>query len=206
LSASRSSRRRIAEASRLQESSDGTEDGEHANTSLGSSAGELGGGGLGAGGSSSSGGSGVGGGSSVLGWVRNNRGRHARLSGSGCGHAGDDRGVGGRLDSGGGGLDNGGGGVLALLVDDGGGLGDDVGLGSDSEAGGLGADSGQASNNRGGGCVSGRGGSRRVSVVGGGGLVGRRVAVSVSVGRDGKAGDDGERAHVDCLGGWWGWY
>jgi hypothetical protein len=50
----------------------------------------------------------------------------------------------------GGRADNVAGGVLAVIVDNGGGLGDDVGLGADGEGGSLGADSRQSLVNLGG--------------------------------------------------------
>lgn len=103
-------------ASRLQESSDGTDDGHEANTSLGSSTGELRGGGLGGAGLDTSGVSS----GSVLGWVRNDRGLAAVDRGS----------VVGGLDWGRGGVDLIGGGVLAVLINNGGAGGDGVGLGA----------------------------------------------------------------------------
>jgi len=134
-SAERALRPKITEVSCLQESGDGTDDGEHGSASLGSSAGELGRSRLGGGGSA--GGNGVGRSSSVLGGVD---GHNWGRSGSGAGLDGNSNaglsGSGGRLD-----WDSGG--VLAVVVNDGGRLGDGVGLGADLEGGGLRADGGK---------------------------------------------------------------
>lgn len=210
---------RITAANCLQESSDGTDNGEHSSASLGSSAGELGWRRLGAGGGT--GGDGIGGGSSVLGWVRNNRlGGVDR--GNNWGAAGLDGSRAG-LDGGRGGLDWDGGGVLAVIVNDGGALGDGVGLGADLEGGGLGADGGETLDGGGGvrwvlgslgahwvrRVTDGRAGGVGRVLRGLGGLVGgrghgggvvRRVAIGVGVGSGGEASDDGEGAHVDCWG------
>lgn len=208
---------RITGVCRLQESSDGTDNGEHSSASLGSSAGELGWGGLGAGRATSRDGVGD---SSVLGGVDGDRGLGANNRGSRDG-AGLDRSRAG-LDWGGGRLDWVGGGVLAVVVDDGGALGDSVGLGADLEGGWLRADSGESLHS--GGVVAGvlRGlgadgvawvlrslGADRVAGVLGslGGLVGwgsNRGGVvcwvSISVDSGGEASDDGEGAHIDCWG------
>jgi len=179
----------------LQESSDGTNDSQHGSTSLGGSAGELGRSRLGGGGSSSA--SGVGWDSGVLGWVRNDRRSNA-----------------GGLDGGGGWLDWVAGGVLAVVVNDGGGLGDGVGLGADGQGGGLRADGGESLDGGGGvaGVVGSWGGASSVvsSGAGAGGVVtsgGRSnrggvlgwVAVGQGVDSSGKA-DDSEGTHLDCWG------
>jgi len=202
-------------ASRLQESSNGTDDGHEANTSLGSSAGELRGDRLGGAGLDTSG---VRGGS-VLGWVRNDRGSAAVGRGSV---------VAGGLDWGRSGLDLIGGGVLAVIIDESGAGLDGVGLVAVGDGGWLGADGGQASNDLGGGV--GRGlwvagvlrslGALRVGwVLGGlgalwvgwvlrslGGLVGwgsntggvvGGVAVRIGVGSGGEASNDSEGAHLE---------
>jgi hypothetical protein len=212
--AERTLRPKITEASRLQEVSEtSANDGEHGSAGLSSSAGELGSAGLG--GAGSSGSNGVGGDSSVLGGVDgNNRGR----SWDGAGLDGNSR---AGLSWDGSGLDWDSGGVLAVVVDEGGRGLDSVGLGADGEGGGLSADGGQTLD--GGGGVAGvvdslgadgvasRGGDwvRSVSSRGGGsvdgssaaGLVDSRVsAVGVGVGRGSEASEDGEGAHVDCLG------
>jgi len=198
--------------SRLQESSDGTEDGEHGSASLGSSASELGSSRLGAAGCT--GGNGVGRGSSVLGWVRNNGG----------GHWGSDRGAGTLDGSSGAGLsrsrsrldDGHGGGGDTVRDDEGGRRLDSVGGTSVGNGGGLRADGGQAGDDLGGvlsrrgACrVGSRGGDSWVSSSRGGdravdgsrgalGGVVCRVAVGVGVGGGSKASDDSEGAHVDC--------
>jgi hypothetical protein len=135
---------RTTRAMCLQESRDRTDDSNHGCAGGGGSAGELGSSRLCAGGSTGS--SRVGGRSSVLGWVGN------------AGRGADTRGVDGDTDSvaglngsngawsnrGRGGLDNVRGGVLAVVVNNGGGLGDNVGLAADGEGGGLGADGAQS--------------------------------------------------------------
>jgi hypothetical protein len=207
----RALRLKVTQGSRLQEVSEtSASNGEESSTGLSSSAGELGWRRLGAGGSSGS--NGVGGDGSVLGWVGNNRGR----SGDGAGLDGN---TGAGLARDGSGLDGHSGGVLAVVIDDGGAAGDGVGLGADLEGGGLSADGAQTLD--GGGGVAGvldsgagrvgSGGGSWVSVVsswGGGsvdgsgaGLVDSRVsAIGVGVGGGSKASEDGEGAHVDCLG------
>lgn len=201
---------------RLQESSNRTDNGEHSSASLGSSAGELGDGWLGSGGAASANGRSWG--SSVLGWVNGNNGSASRRSVDSWGSAGllgRDRGGSGALTRDRGGLDGHSGGVLAVVVDDGGALGDGVGLGADSKSGGSRADGGQTLDG-GGGVARGS----RASTVGGSrgdwvssrsgstvnrgsnnGGVGGWVAVGHGVGSSGEAGDDSEGAHVDCLGG-----
>lgn len=173
----------------LQESSDGANDGEHGRTSLGSSASELGGRRLGAGGNTS--GDRVSRGSSVLGWVGNNRRLGADDRGNDRGAAGLDGSRAG-LNGGGGGLDWDSGGVLAVVVDDGGALGDSVGLGANLEGGGLSTDGGEALD--GGGGVRGVLGSLRAHWVGritdrGAGGVGRILrGLGALIGRRGHGG------------------
>lgn len=191
----------ISRASRLQESSDGTDDGHEGSASLGSSAGELRRSRLGGSwGSSWGSSSGRRSRSSAVGGVGDNDWGSAGLVGD----------SGGRLDGRWGGGDSGvGGGVDAVLVNNGGALGDSVGLGANAEGGGA-ADGGETGDN--GGLVDGSGAHDRDGVtswggdswVGGGshgGGVDGRVAVGGSVG-GGSEADDSEGAHVDC----WGYY
>jgi hypothetical protein len=163
---------------------------------------------------------------SSSGWVTRSSGVGGWVDGRGRGANGVDRcgrgadGVHGRaLDRGGGRLDEVRGGVSALVVDEGGALGDGVGLGADAQSGGS-ADGGKTLDSGGGvvagsrrrgtvdgvsdgrasGVVRSRGGGSRVR--GGGRGAVDLGGVGVRVGRGSKAGDDSERAHVDCLGGW----
>jgi hypothetical protein len=199
----------------LQESGNGTDNGEHSSASLGSSAGELGNNGLGAAGGSSA--SGVSWDSCVLGWVRNNRGGAADSWDNGNGSAG--------LSWNGSGLDWDSGGVFAVIVNEGGALGHGVGLGANRDGGWAIADRGETLD--GGGGVAGgsrhgisRSGGDWVGSIGwlGGDGVGRSlgglvaggsyrggvlsgISIRIGVGSGGKASDDGEGTHLDC----WVW-
>ncbi|KAH9869184.1 hypothetical protein IAQ61_006389 [Plenodomus lingam] len=190
-------------ASRLQESSDGTDNGQETDTSLGSSTGELGGSGLGAG---RRGSSGVGNGAVASRWVRDvgrgsgngslagrrsvvgHDGRDSRSRGHGRGGVGRShrrlvrshrgRSLVGGLSRSWGGLGRVGGRVLAVLVDDGGAGLDDVGLGAVGDCGGLRADGGETSDDLGGvdRVLGGHGGDGvNWVVLNGGGAGGNRV-------------------------------
>lgn len=141
-------------ANRLQESSESTGNGHEADTSLGSSASELGVSRLGNGSSGLSISGGVDRDGSVLGGGRVGDDSWDAVDGdSGAG-------LSSRVDglvSGRSGLDGVGGGVLAVLVDNGGALGDGVGLGAVGNGGWLRADSGETVHNLGGGVGRDRG-------------------------------------------------
>ncbi|KAH9864624.1 hypothetical protein J1614_010559 [Plenodomus biglobosus] len=211
--------------SRLQESSDGTDDGQKTDTSLGSGTSELGGRGLGAGcGGLST--SGVGNGAVTSRWVRDvGRGSRRTLAVSRGSVVGVGRGsrwgIVGGLGGSWGRANSVCGGVLAVLVNNGGGGLDDVGLGAVGHGGWLGANGGKTSDDLGGvdrvlwglggsslvaggraggnGVTSGRGRSWVLGHGAGGHVDGSliSVALGVSIGSSGEAGDDSEGTHVE---------